>query len=66
MSLIASFMSSVTCLGAPAEYYTYGTMFTWYALTYALVPFIVGWVIMPVFYDLGISSSYEVFFYMFI
>nr|XP_002119750.3 sodium-coupled monocarboxylate transporter 1-like [Ciona intestinalis]XP_026695018.1 sodium-coupled monocarboxylate transporter 1-like [Ciona intestinalis]XP_026695019.1 sodium-coupled monocarboxylate transporter 1-like [Ciona intestinalis] len=59
MSLIASFMSSVTILGAPVEYYVYGTMFTWYALVYAIVPFIIGWVFMPVFYDLGISSTYE-------
>lgn len=60
MSLIASFMSSVTCLGVPSEFYTYGTMFTWFCITYAIVPLFVGWLIMPVFYDLGISSSYEV------
>ena len=60
MSLIASFMSSVTILGVPAEFYVYGNMFTWFALVYALLPLVIGWVYMPVFYDLGISSSYEV------
>ena len=60
MSLIASFMSSVTILGVPAEYYVYGTMFSWFALPYALLPIIIGWVFMPVFYDLQLSSTYEV------
>jgi len=59
MSLIASFMSSVTILGVPAEYYVYGTMFSWFALPYALLPIIIGWVFMPVFYDLQLSSTYE-------
>ena len=60
MSLIASFMSSVTILGVPAEYYTYGTMFSWYIIPYAILPLIIGWVYMPVFYDLGLKSTYEV------
>jgi len=59
MSLIASFMSSVTILGVPAEYYTYGTMFSWYIIPYAILPLIIGWVYMPVFYDLGLKSTYE-------
>ncbi|CAK8690687.1 sodium-coupled monocarboxylate transporter 1-like [Clavelina lepadiformis] len=59
MSLIASFMSSVTILGVPAEYYIYGSMFTWFGLLYLLIPFIIGWIYLPVFYDLGISSTYE-------
>ena len=60
MSLIASFMSSVTILGVPAEFYVYGTMFTWFALVYAMLPLLIGWVYMPVFYDMGITSTYEV------
>jgi len=59
LSLIASFMSSVTVLGVPAEYYIYGTMFTWYIIPYLLVPAIVTWLFMPVFYDLNINSTYE-------
>ncbi|CAK8690688.1 sodium-coupled monocarboxylate transporter 1-like [Clavelina lepadiformis] len=59
MSLIASFMSSVTILGVPAEYYIYGSMFTWFGIWYLFVPLIVGWIFLPVFYDLGISSTYE-------
>ena len=53
MSLIASFMSSVTILGVPAEFYVYGTMFTWFALLYAIIPLVVGWIYMPVFLRTG-------------
>ena len=56
-------MSSVTVLGVPAEYYIYGTMFTWYIIPYLLVPAIVTWLFMPVFYDLNINSTYEVSLY---
>ena len=53
-------MSSITVLAQPVEFYMYGTMFTWFGLSYMLVVIIVGWVFMPVFYDLKINSTYEV------
>lgn len=60
LSLIASFMSSVTILGVPAEYYIYGTMFSWYGVVYLYLPFIIVGLFIPVFYDLEITSTYEV------
>lgn len=59
LSLIASFMSSVTIIGVPAEYYVYGTMFSWYGVVYLFLPFVIIWIFIPVFYDLEISSAYE-------
>nr|XP_039267207.1 sodium-coupled monocarboxylate transporter 1-like [Styela clava] len=59
LSLIASFMSSVTIIGLPAEYYVYGTMFTWFGVVYLLLPIILIAIYIPVFYDLGIASTYE-------
>lgn len=59
LSLIASFMSSVTIIGVPAEYYVYGTMFTWFGVMYLFLPLIIIWIFIPVFYDLGIASAYE-------
>ncbi|XP_072048595.1 sodium-coupled monocarboxylate transporter 1-like [Amphiura filiformis] len=59
MSLVASFMSAITVLGAPAEVYLYGTMYWWFAISYALVSLAVAVIYMPVFYKLQITSAYE-------
>nr|XP_039268550.1 sodium-coupled monocarboxylate transporter 1-like [Styela clava] len=58
-SLLASFMSSVTILGLPAEYYMFGTMFTWFGLIYLLQPLIITSIYLPVFYELELVSAYE-------
>ena len=60
MSLVASFMSAVTVLGTPAEVYNYGTMFWWFGLSYTIVSLLVAFVYMPIFYNLKITSVYEV------
>ncbi|NXH20035.1 SC5A8 protein, partial [Bucco capensis] len=59
LSLTASFMSAVTVLGTPAEVYTYGAMFCIFAITYALVVLSSAEIFLPVFYKLGITSTYE-------
>ncbi|XP_076801846.1 sodium-coupled monocarboxylate transporter 1-like [Clavelina lepadiformis] len=59
LSLTASFMSAITVLGTPAEVYTYGTMFWWFFLSYTLVAIITANVFLPVFYKLGVSTTYE-------
>ncbi|XP_069485976.1 sodium-coupled monocarboxylate transporter 1-like [Ambystoma mexicanum] len=59
VSLTASFMSAVTVLGTPAEVYRYGAMFSLFAISYALVVLITSEVYLPVFYRLGITSTYE-------
>lgn len=60
LSLTASFMSAVTVLGTPAEVYRFGARFTLFAITYALVIVLSAEVFLPVFYRLGITSTYEV------
>ncbi|NXT38948.1 SC5A8 protein, partial [Pelecanoides urinatrix] len=59
VSLTASFMSAVTVLGTPAEIYRFGTMFCIFAITYALVVLCSAEIFLPVFYRLGITSTYE-------
>ncbi|XP_067415189.1 sodium-coupled monocarboxylate transporter 1 [Emydura macquarii macquarii] len=59
LSLTASFMSAVTVLGTPAEIYRYGAIFCIFSITYALVVIISAEVFLPVFYRLGITSTYE-------
>ncbi|KAG8578428.1 hypothetical protein GDO81_010487 [Engystomops pustulosus] len=59
LSLTASFMSAVTVLGTPAEVYRFGAMFSIFAITYTFVVVISSEVYLPVFYRLGITSTYE-------
>uniref|UniRef100_A0A8D0GF13 Solute carrier family 5 member 8 n=1 Tax=Sphenodon punctatus TaxID=8508 RepID=A0A8D0GF13_SPHPU len=60
LSLTASFMSAVTVLGTPAEVYRFGAVFSVFAITYALVVVLSAEIYLPVFYRLGITSTYEV------
>ncbi|NWV40386.1 SC5A8 protein, partial [Grantiella picta] len=59
LSLTASFMSAVTVLGTPAEIYRYGAIFCIFAITYVLVVLCSAEIFLPVFYKLGITSTYE-------
>ncbi|XP_012878541.1 PREDICTED: sodium-coupled monocarboxylate transporter 1 isoform X2 [Dipodomys ordii] len=59
MSLTASFMSAVTVLGTPSEVYRFGAVFSVFAISYFLVVLISAEVFLPVFYKLGITSTYE-------
>ncbi|XP_049740126.1 sodium-coupled monocarboxylate transporter 1 [Elephas maximus indicus] len=59
LSLTASFMSAVTVLGTPSEVYHFGAIYTIFAFTYFSVVVISAEVFLPVFYKLGITSTYE-------
>lgn len=59
LSLTASFMSAVTVLGTPSEVYRFGAMFSVFAITYTFTVLISSEVFLPVFYRLGITSTYE-------
>lgn len=59
LSLTASFMSAVTVLGTPSEVYRFGAIFSIFAITYFLVVVLSAEVFLPVFYKLGITSTYE-------
>ncbi|KAI5628484.1 sodium-coupled monocarboxylate transporter 1 [Silurus asotus] len=59
MSLTASFMSGITVIGTPAEAYKYGTAFWLFAFSYAIMSTITAEIFVPLFYRLGITSTYE-------
>ncbi|XP_062990743.1 sodium-coupled monocarboxylate transporter 1-like [Elgaria multicarinata webbii] len=59
LSLTASFMSAVTVLGTPAEIYRFGLSFGLFAITYIFMVVISAEVFLPVYYRLGITSTYE-------
>uniref|UniRef100_A0A4X2MAM3 Solute carrier family 5 member 8 n=1 Tax=Vombatus ursinus TaxID=29139 RepID=A0A4X2MAM3_VOMUR len=59
LSLAASFMSAVTVLGTPVEVYRFGAAFLLFGVAYALVVIITSEIYMPVFYRLGVTSTFE-------
>lgn len=60
LSLTASFMSGITVIGTPAEAYMYGTPFWIFVFSYAIMSIISAEIFVPLFYRLGITSTYEV------
>ena len=60
ISLSASFMSAVTVLGSPVDVYRFGAVFCYFGIAYTMVVIFTGLVYLPVFYDLGITSTNEV------
>ncbi|XP_030315168.1 sodium-coupled monocarboxylate transporter 1 [Calypte anna] len=59
ISLTASFMSAITVLGTPAEIYRHGAMFCIFAIAYTVAVLGSSEIFLPVFYKLGITSTYE-------
>ncbi|XP_020494457.1 sodium-coupled monocarboxylate transporter 1 [Labrus bergylta] len=59
LSLTASFMSAITVLSNPAEVYRYGANIGFYSLSYVIMVTVTSEVFLPVFYRLGITSTYE-------
>ncbi|CAH2293253.1 sodium iodide cotransporter [Pelobates cultripes] len=59
LSLSASFMSAVQVLGVPAEAYRYGTKFIQMCIGQTLNSLMTAYIFMPVFYRLGITSTYQ-------
>lgn len=60
LSLTASFMSAVTVLGTPSEVYRFGASFSLFFIPYAIVIIFTSELFLPVFYRSGITSTYEV------
>ena len=60
MSLMVTFVSSLTLLGYPVEMYIYNTMFWWLAASFLLSVGCASWVFIPFFYNLGVTSTFEV------
>ncbi|KAJ8381934.1 hypothetical protein SKAU_G00027120 [Synaphobranchus kaupii] len=59
ISLTAGFMSAITVLATPSEVYRYGGIYGFYGITYILVVVVSSEIFLPVFYRLGITSTYE-------
>lgn len=59
-SLMASFMSAITLIGVSNENYQYGTQFIVINLAYGLATPIVTNLFLPVFYNMRVTSAYEV------
>jgi len=59
-SLMASFMSAITLLGVSSENYMYGTQFMLVNVSYILGTPLVAYVYLPVFFQLRLTSVYEV------
>ncbi|XP_073803060.1 sodium-coupled monocarboxylate transporter 1 isoform X3 [Danio rerio] len=60
LSLTASFMSAITVLGTPVEVYKYGAIFILICFAYAFMVALSSEIFLPVFYRLGVTSTYEV------
>lgn len=59
LSLVASFMSTNTLLGVPAEVYQVGTQFVMQNISIVVAIFLAAEVFMPVYHDLGLTSINE-------
>ncbi|RWS11142.1 hypothetical protein B4U79_10977, partial [Dinothrombium tinctorium] len=59
LSLLASFVSSITILGIPAEIYIYGFHFWTITLFFPLVIAVTAFLFVPLFYSLNITSIYQ-------
>lgn len=60
MSLIASFISGITLLGTSTEVYLYGTQYGFILISVFITYLFMYFIIIPVFHDLNITSTYEV------
>ena len=60
MSLVATFISGITLLGTPTEIYLYGTQFGYIVIALLIIVIVMHFVVIPVFHDLQITSTYEV------
>ncbi|XP_075907889.1 sodium-coupled monocarboxylate transporter 1-like [Nelusetta ayraudi] len=59
LSLTASFMSAITVLSNPAEVYRYGASIGFYGVSYVITMVVTSEVFLPIFYRLGVTSTYE-------
>ena len=58
MSLTSSFISAITILGTPGEFYVYGTMYGYVTIAFLMVALLTAAFIVPVFYDRKDFSTY--------
>ncbi|XP_063709542.1 sodium-coupled monocarboxylate transporter 1 [Culicoides brevitarsis] len=59
LSLIASFISGITLVSLPTEVYSYGIQYLYVIFGVVVMGFIMGFIYLPVFHNLNITSTYE-------
>lgn len=59
LSIFSSFVSAIALLGIPAEVYTYGLQIWTGTIFLPFIMFMTSYFFIPVFYELGLTSSYE-------
>ncbi len=65
LSLIASFLSSITVVSNPVESYNFGVSYGYMGITYLIVFPMVAYLYLPTFYKLKVTTVYEVGFFSF-
>jgi SSS family solute:Na+ symporter len=60
LSLFATLISTITYLAYPGEMIKYGPMMFSALLAYPLIIYIVGWILVPFFTRLRVTSAYEI------
>ncbi|KAK2170802.1 hypothetical protein NP493_1139g00056 [Ridgeia piscesae] len=59
LSMLASFMSGITVLGAPAEVYVFGSQYWMIWIGYVIMIPVCAYLFLPVFYNLQLTSVFE-------
>ena len=59
VSVMCTTLSAITIIGTPAEFYNFGAMYFWMIVVYIVSMTIAAEVYIPIFYKLGIRSTYE-------
>ncbi|KAG8222829.1 hypothetical protein J437_LFUL005035, partial [Ladona fulva] len=59
LSMLASFLSSITLMGQPAEVYLFGSQMWLFGLAAFFVVPIAGYIFVPLFHKLQVTSAYE-------
>ena len=62
MSLVSSFVSAIMIIGTPAEVYVNSTMYGWQAFGMVITAVGAAHIFIPVFYNLRITSVFQVIF----
>ena len=60
MSLTSTFISAITILGTPSEVYVHSTMYWWVCFGLVLTALGAAYIFVPIFYNLGVTSVFQV------
>ncbi|XP_055907563.1 sodium-coupled monocarboxylate transporter 1-like [Eupeodes corollae] len=60
LSVVSSFVSGISLLGPPTEIYVYETQYAFILVTIGFSAVISWYIFLPVFYNLQLTSTYEV------